>query len=182
MITGGVRSGKSLLSEKLAERCKSVIYIATCEIKDDEMAERINQHRQRRPSGWTTVEVPINLTDVIQGLDSEACLLLDCLGLWVSNCLIADEEKNLADSEGFIHQMREKTCALITLLASRRGDSVLVTNEVGFGLVPPYKMGRIFRDCLGIVNAKVAEAARDVYLCAVGIPVALKKDWEVQLG
>jgi adenosylcobinamide kinase/adenosylcobinamide-phosphate guanylyltransferase len=182
LITGGVRSGKSVLAEKLAQRYKRVIYIATCEAKDDEMIERIHQHRQRRSNEWTTVEVTTNLIDVIQRLDTEACLLLDCLGLWVSNCLLIDEEKNLTDPEGFIRQMRENTSVLVTLLASRQGDSVLVTNEVGFGLVPPYKLGRIFRDCLGIVNAKVAEAARDVYLCAVGIPVALKKDWEVQLG
>ena len=182
LVTGGVRSGKSVLAEKMASDFNSVIYVATCEAKDDEMVERIRMHKQRRPNCWITVEVPLNIGDVIQSLDKEPCLLIDCLGLWVSNCLLAAEEKNLVDQEGFILEMREKTFELVTLLASRRGNSILVTNEVGFGLVPPYKLGRIFRDCLGVVNATIAEAARDVYICVAGLPIALKKDGVVRLG
>lgn len=182
LVTGGVRSGKSALAEKLAKAFDSVIYIATCEAKDDEMAERIRMHKQRRPDYWVTIEVPLNLADAIQNLHSEPSLLLDCLGLWVSNCLLAAEEKNPEDLNGFILEMREKTFELVTLLASRRGDSILVTNEVGFGLVPPYRLGRIFRDCLGIVNATVAEVACDVYLCVAGLPVALKRDGVVCFG
>lgn len=182
LVTGGVRSGKSALAEKLAGDFNSVLYIATCEAKDDEMAERIRMHKQRRPNCWMTVEVPLSIVDVIQSLDTEPCLLIDCLGLWVSNCLLASEEKTLADQDGFILKMREKTFELVALLASRRGDSILVTNEVGFGLVPPYRLGRIFRDCLGIVNATVAEVACDVYLCVAGLPVALKRDGVVCFG
>jgi len=182
LVTGGVRSGKSVLAEKLASDFNSVIYVATCEAKDDEMMQRIRMHKQRRPDCWMTVEVSLNIVDVIQGLDKESCLLIDCIGLWVSNCLLVAEEKNLADQHGFIIKMREKTFELLTLLASRRGNSILVTNEVGFGLVPPYKLGRIFRDCLGVVNATVAEAARNVYLCVAGLPIALKKDGVVRLG
>lgn len=182
LVTGGVRSGKSALAEKLAGVFADVFYIATCEAKDDEMAERIHAHKQRRPASWVTVEVPLDPAQAIMRLDSAHCLLLDCLGLWVSNCLLVSEEKHLADPERFIREMREKTCALVALLASRQGDAILVTNEVGFGLVPPYKLGRIFRDCLGIVNATVAEACRDVYFCVAGLPISLKKDGVVQLG
>lgn len=181
LITGGVRSGKSLLAEKLAFAHESVIYIATCEARDDEMAERITLHQERRPGHWKTAEAPVDLMPAAQ-TDSSSCLLIDCLGLWVTNCLLADEDKNLSAPGQFIQEMREKTHTLLTLLASRQGDSIIVTNEVGFGLVPPYKMGRVFRDCLGIVNATVAEAASDVYLCAAGLPIALKKDGVNRLG
>jgi len=182
LVTGGVRSGKSAFAEKLAGVFSDVLYIATCEAKDDEMVERIQAHRQRRPAGWATVEVPLELAQTILRLDDESCLLIDCLGLWVSNCLLVSEEKHLADPEGFISEMREKTSALVALLTSRQGESIVVTNEVGFGLVPPFKLGRIFRDCLGIVNATVAEACRDVYLCVVGLPISVKKDGVAQLG
>jgi len=182
LVTGGVRSGKSVLAEKLAGSFDSVLYIATCEEKDDEMAKRIRMHKKRRPNWWITVEVPLDLVDAIQKLDTESCLLVDCLGLWVSNCLLSAEEKNLAEPDKFIMEMREKALELVTLLTSRRGNSILVTNEAGLGLVPPYKLGRIFRDCLGIVNASIAEVSRDVYLCVAGLPVALKKDGVVRLG
>lgn len=181
LITGGVRSGKSLLAEKLASTHESVLYIATCEVRDEEMAERVRLHQQRRPGHWRTAEAPLDLMGAAQQDDSP-CLLVDCLGLWVTNCLLANEDRNLGSPAAFVQEMREKTRDLLELLAARQGDSILVTNEVGFGLVPPYKMGRVFRDCLGLVNATVAEAARDVYLCAVGLPIALKKDGVIRLG
>jgi len=181
LVTGGVRSGKSVLAEKLASTHGAIVYIATCEVRDEEMAERIRLHQERRPGHWKTAEAPLDLMGAAQQ-DDTSCLLIDCLGLWVTNCLLANEDRNLANPSGFMQEMREKTRELLELLSARQGNSILVTNEVGFGLVPPYKMGRVFRDCLGIVNATAAEAARDVYLCTVGLPVALKKDGVNRLG
>ncbi|MBS4054891.1 MAG: bifunctional adenosylcobinamide kinase/adenosylcobinamide-phosphate guanylyltransferase [Thermaerobacter sp.] len=181
LITGGVRSGKSALAEKLATRNSYVLYVATAEAEDAEMAERISLHQARRPVSWGTVVAPRDLITVAR-MNPDACLLIDCLGLWVTNCLLAAEAKNLAAPEGFIQEMRERTEALLDVLAARQGEAILVTNEVGLGLVPPYKMGRVFRDCLGYVNAAVAERARDVILCAVGIPITLKKEGVLRLG
>lgn len=181
LITGGVRSGKSALAERLAAVHSHVLYVATAEAQDAEMAERIRMHQARRPVDWATVVAPLDLITVAQR-DSAACLLIDCLGLWVTNNLLVAEDINLAAPEAFIQGMLEHTRVLLDILASRQGEAILVTNEVGLGLVPPFKLGRVFRDCLGLVNAAVAEKARDVYLCAVGIPIALKKEGVMRLG
>jgi len=181
LITGGVRSGKSALAEKLAAMHSPVLYVATAEAEDAEIAERIHMHQARRPACWGTVVAPRDLITVAR-TNHDACLLIDCLGHWVTNCLLAAETDNLAAPAVFIQEMREHTHALLDVLTSRQGAAILVTNEVGLGLVPPYKMGRVFRDCLGHVNAAVAERARDVYLCAVGIPIALKKEGVMRLG
>ncbi|MBS3985933.1 MAG: bifunctional adenosylcobinamide kinase/adenosylcobinamide-phosphate guanylyltransferase [Selenomonadales bacterium] len=182
LVTGGVRSGKSALAEAFAMKARSVVYLATCEANDEEMRDRISLHQARRPAHWTTEEVPLDLPAAITRQDPETCLLIDCLGLWVSNHLLADEENNVRHAQEFIEKMNGLTCALLEELSIRPGEAILVTNEVGFGLVPPYKLGRIFRDCLGLVNAQIATSAEDVYLCVAGMPVTLKKDGVVRLG
>lgn len=182
LITGGVRSGKSAFAEKIAIGYSEVAYVATCEPTDVEMVERVAMHRSRRPHAWQTREAPLALDGAVSAVDPSACLLIDCLGIWVSNNLLSNEEQNLQDPQVFINTMLKSSRELIWQLQNRSGPSVLVTNEVGLGLVPPYKLGRVFRDVLGLVNAHMAESATDVYLCAVGLPICLKRGGVNQLG
>jgi len=182
LVTGGVRSGKSLLGEKLAETYNSKIYIATGEAKDDEMISRIAMHKKRRDHSWTTLEIPIEISKAVESFDNEAFVLIDCVGFWVTNNLLVNEEENLLNENLFFDQMHLKTNALIDILLTRKGESVLVSNEVGFGLVPPYKLGRIFRDTMGVVNSLLSASAKDVYLCAAGLPLKIKKDGVNQLA
>lgn len=182
LITGGVRSGKSKFAEQYAGTFDKVAYIATCEAQDEEMNERISMHQLRRPSEWQTIEEPLRLASQIAKLNPTVGLLIDCLGLWVSNHLLSDEPAAMENPESFIAAMEAKSAELLTLLRQRHGSVVIVTNEVGLGLVPPYKLGRVFRDCLGRVNSLVAQQANEVYLCTAGIPLCLKRDGVILNG
>jgi adenosyl cobinamide kinase/adenosyl cobinamide phosphate guanylyltransferase len=158
-LTGGTRSGKSSLAVAMAERHGGdVVFLATATAGDAEMAERIARHRAERPAGWTTVEEPVALEAAIAAAPPRACLVVDCLSLWVANLLEAsrpDEVERAATSAA-------------AAAAGRPGPTIAVTSEVGLGVVPTSALGRAYRDVLGRVNAIWAERATDAYLVVAG--------------
>jgi adenosylcobinamide kinase/adenosylcobinamide-phosphate guanylyltransferase len=166
-ITGGARSGKSRLAEELAQSFgKPLAYIATCEPGDAEMTERVARHRQRRGPAWHTIEEPFALADALRRLDgSFKGMLVDCITLWLTNLLLRsdDPRKVLADINALI--------ASFSVLAT---PIVLVSNEVGMGIVPENRLARTFRDLAGEANELLAKAADEVYVMFSGLPLKLK--------
>lgn len=185
LVTGAARSGKSTFAEKLAIKMdKPVAYLATAQVLDEEMAERVKLHVKRRPSTWKTFEESYHLAPVIAE-NSECCdvWLLDCVTLYISNLLFSllDEESmpELEKNENYIAtdiqtQILNEIDNLILTIKRENITLIAVTNEVGWGLVPPDPLSRAYRDIAGKVNQKLAQAATEVYLVAVGIPVQLK--------
>lgn len=178
LITGGARSGKSAFAESLAARYGGeVIYIATMEeISDDEEAiERIRRHQMRRPPSWQTREVPFDVHHCINEIPPGISVcLLDCLSLYVSNMLLDFEHKGASDAQ--IEQIVDEKAADLLAAMSNRSDIrfLVVTNEVGAGIVPEHKLARIYRDLLGLVNQQFAKQADEVWLCCVGLQLKLK--------
>jgi len=168
LFTGGARSGKSRCAERYAARLsEQIVYIATATPGDDEMRERITNHRARRPTTWHTIEAPIAVANALNDLTAGTVVLLDCLSLLVSNLLLANESV----PEPAIHH---EITSLLSTVSSRNLTLIAVTNEVGMGIVPAYPLGRRYRDLLGWVNQQVAAAAREVYLVTCGIAVELR--------
>jgi adenosylcobinamide kinase/adenosylcobinamide-phosphate guanylyltransferase len=165
LVLGGARSGKSRHAEALArETGLRRIYLATAQAFDDEMLERIAQHRaDRADDGWATVEEPLELPAAIAAAAApDAVTLVDCLTVWLSNVMLAD--RSTAEAEA----------ALIAALSAAAGPVVLVSNEVGLGIVPETPLGRRFRDAQGRLNQKAAAIADSVVLMAAGLPLILK--------
>jgi adenosylcobinamide kinase/adenosylcobinamide-phosphate guanylyltransferase len=166
LVGGGARSGKSSFAQRWCEmRHGGGVYIATAEAADGEMRERIARHRADRGDGWTTVEEPLELVNALQAQESDnQCVLVDCLTLWLSNVLLHPDREAGAEVE-----------SLAELLQRWRGpDLVLVTNEVGCGIVPDNELAREFRDLAGRLNQRVAEAADEVYWTVFGQPLRIK--------
>jgi adenosylcobinamide kinase/adenosylcobinamide-phosphate guanylyltransferase len=179
LVTGGARSGKSAFAERLAlESGREVFYIATCTAGDEEMAQRIREHRSRRPPSWTTVEEPLQPGAVMRERDGPGRLfLLDCLTLLVSNLLLqiaGRDGEQLPARPDVSDQILRAADELAAVVASLEADTVVVTNEVGMGLVPDWPLGRIFRDLSGRVNQRFAALADEVYLMVCGIPLRVK--------
>lgn len=163
LVLGGARSGKSRYAEGLIGERGSGLYLATAEAGDDEMAERIRLHRARRGAGWETVEEPLDLPQAIsRHARPQRPMLVDCLTLWLGNLMGAGRDIDAA------------TAALLAALAAAKGVVVLVSNEVGLGIVPATPLGRAFRDHAGRLNQAVAAAADRVVLVAAGLPLILK--------
>jgi adenosylcobinamide kinase/adenosylcobinamide-phosphate guanylyltransferase len=153
-LLGGARSGKSSLAVELASQWAGpVTFIATGEAGDDEMAERIRQHRQERPAGWTTVEEPVELALALEAAPADAGIVVDCLSLWVANIL--DEDVDARNAQA-------------VAAAGRRTRTIVVSNEVGLGVVPVTPLGRRYRDVLGRVNAQWAAAADEAAFVVAG--------------
>lgn len=165
LILGGARSGKSRFAEEQAiESGLPVTYIATAEAGDGEMAGRIARHRRERPSHWTTVEEPLALGRALQGAcEPDGCIIVDCLTLWLSNLLAAGEE-----------EMRRELDALLRMLPALPGRTLLVSNEVGLGIVPDNPLARRFRDEAGRLNQALAGQCERVTFVAAGLPMELK--------
>jgi adenosyl cobinamide kinase/adenosyl cobinamide phosphate guanylyltransferase len=160
LLLGGARSGKSRLGVRLAAAGGGqVVVIATAEARDDEMAERIRRHRAERPPEWATVEEPLDLEGALGSVPEGVCALVDCLTLWVSNLL----ERGVSDPE--IEERARKAAALA---ASRTAATVVVTNEVGSGVIPVSDLSRRYANLLGRVNAIWAEAADRAVLVVAG--------------
>ena len=168
LVLGGVRSGKSRLAQQIAERAERVTFIATAERRDDpEMHAKIERHRSDRPQNWITVEEPIQLGHTIcdAGKNSDI-LLIDCLTLFASN-LLETYSEDAASLQAQIDQ-------LCIALKSAPCSVVLVSNEVGSGVVPAYELGRRFRDLVGEINQRVASISDTVLLMVAGLPFSLK--------
>ena len=168
LVLGGVRSGKSRYAQQLAARSSRVTFVATAERRDDdEMRRKIEKHRAERPAHWTTVEEPLELARAIENaaLGSEV-ILIDCLTFFAANAIEAEGEDTSSMESiiaGFCSALRAASCSV-----------VLVSNEVGSGVVPAYALGRKFRDLLGEINQRVAAIADNVLLMVAGLPLALK--------
>lgn len=168
LFTGGARSGKSHRAEQYAARLsENVLFVATAEARDDEMRERIELHRRRRAAGWRTLEQPLAAAAALSVLETGSVVLLDCLALLVSNLLLANEQDPAPAIEAEIAQ-------LVAAANQHALTLIVVTNEVGMGIVPAYPLGRVYRDLLGRANQRIAAAAAEVYLCVCGIPVDLR--------
>ena len=169
LILGGARSGKSSFAQQLAAKANgNVIFLATSQAGDDEMAERISRHKASRPASWRTIEEPLDLVGLLQiEATSADVVLIDCLTLWVSNILIRDgdsaEEEVLKQIGGILDNYRQGNTSYI-----------MVSGEVGMGLVPANPMGRAFRDILGRLNQELARKADKVFMLIAGIPVDIK--------
>jgi adenosylcobinamide kinase/adenosylcobinamide-phosphate guanylyltransferase len=166
LVLGGARCGKSALAERLAgESGCPVTYIATATVLDDEMAARIDEHRARRPPAWTLVEAPLALADALQAAASpDGCVLVDCLTLWLNNLLFsADEARCRAEREKFLN-----------ILPRLPGRILLVSNEVGMGIVPMGEVSRRFCDEAGRLNQAVAALCDQVVWVVAGLPLIMK--------
>jgi adenosylcobinamide kinase/adenosylcobinamide-phosphate guanylyltransferase len=167
-VLGGCRSGKSSYALQIAEKVSGdrKIFIATCVPQDDEMKQRVARHQRERSQNWVAVEEPLNLPEAILKNSPRAdVILIDCLTLWVSNLLMkTDDEKKLADIiSQLIDALEKATCPI-----------VLVSNEVGTGIVPENKLARQYRDIIGLANQAVAKTAGKVIWMVAGIPVNIK--------
>lgn len=168
LFTGGARSGKSTSAERYAQaRLLPVVYVATAEAGDGEMRERIALHRERRPATWRTIEAPRDVAARVQDCEPGTTVLVDCLTLLVSNLLLAHE----ANPQPVVDHELD---ALLDVVKERGLDLIVVTNEVGMGLVPVYPLGRVYRDLLGRATQRIAAAADEVYLVVAGIAVELR--------
>lgn len=164
-VTGGARSGKSAFAEnRAAQTGQAVTYLATAQAFDDEMRVRIQRHQHDRPAEWPTLEEPLHLCAALEQVQTPT-LLLDCLSLWVNNQLMTDatDAQILAQMDDFLIKLR-----------GREGTSILVTNEVGLGIVPADPLTRRYRDVLGWVNQRAGAAADEAYLLVSGLSVTLK--------
>lgn len=166
LILGGTRSGKSALAERLAiDGGVEVVYVATAQAGDAEMAARIAHHRSRRPQQWRCVEEPIHLADVLrEHAHARRCILVDCLTLWLSNLL--------GHADGHVFE-RERT-RLLEALPALPGQLLMVSNEVGFGIVPLGELTRRFVDESGRLHQAIAAVSERVVFVAAGLPLALK--------
>ena len=166
LILGGARSGKSRLAEKLAaESGCAVTYIATSQPLDGEMNERVRHHRERRPAHWALIEEPIELARVLrEHARADACLLVDCLTLWLTNLLMLEDPQRL----------NAERDALLECLADLPGNIVFVSNETGMGVVPLGELTRRYVDEAGWLHQALAERCQRVVLTVAGLPLTLK--------
>jgi len=187
LILGGARSGKSSFAQSLTKRLgKKVIFVATGECLDEEMTSRIEEHKKRRPRNWRTLEIATKVGKKLQGQIKDAdVVLLDCLTLLVSNVILspslchsegAQRSKNL---EEIRYAKAEKQVMvemedLLDCIDKHGGNFIVVSNEVGLGLVPDNKLGRVYRDLLGKANHLLAQHASEVYFMVSGIPIKIK--------
>jgi len=165
LVIGGAKSGKSLHAEKIISvATPPYFYVATAEILDDEMAERIRHHKKRRGRNWITYEEPLKLNELLENLiQTPSPILVDCITLWISNLLIAGEN---------VESHVERLCSIIN--RKRSAPVVLVSNEVGWGIVPDNELARRFRDLAGWTNQKLASVCNHVTWMVAGIPILIK--------
>jgi len=170
LVLGGVRAGKSTYAQQLASKGERVLFVASAEAGDADMQARIEAHRESRPSDWDTLEEPIDLVAALAPmLHRYDTVLLDCLTLWVSNLLLRDQDVELARQDILAEIQR-----LLDLYRTGNASWIVVSNEVGLGVVPPTELGRVYADELGRANQLVATQADDVYFMAAGLPLELK--------
>lgn len=167
-VTGGARSGKSDFVQELAEKLEGKrLFIATAEALDDEMKERIQKHQEKRGDRWNTLEEPLDLGNAIRSVsNSYRTILVDCLTVWLSNLLM-----EYKDEDEIISEMMDD---FFTSMDDFEETIIVVSNEVGLGIVPDNELARIYRDKLGFLNQRMAKRADHVYVLFSGIPVKIK--------
>ena len=162
LVVGGARSGKSAFAEQLVASPGEVVYVATAEILDSEMRQRVDLHRVRRGPSWRTIEEPLAITELLTNFEPALPVLVDCLTIWLSNLLYHQRDA------------RSEIDRLIQCAAKSTRTVVFVTNEVGCGIVPDNQLARAFRDQAGLMNQQMAAIADAVYLVTAGLPLQLK--------
>lgn len=172
LVLGGARSGKSSFAVNLAKKtAKSALYIATAQAKDKEMAKRIKLHKKNRPSYWKTIEEPLNLLPLLANAPEEKTVLIDCLTLYLSN-LLNGRQKDLKKAE---EKVTGHIAALIKSIKKQKNRTfIIVSNEVGLGIVPANPLARYFRDIAGRANQILAQNSDQVYFLAAGMPLKIK--------
>ncbi len=175
-ILGGARSGKSFYAQKLAEASgKVVTFIATAQAWDDEMKARIQKHRQDRPAKWQTLEIQKNVSAyLLQHPQQTEIYLLDCVTLLASNIFMQFIEDDLVNEATAKIALENEIAELIKYINEHNEEWIIVSNEVGLGLVPPYQMGRVYRDLLGWANQRLAKEADSVLFLVAGVPMKVK--------
>lgn len=173
-ILGGARSGKSSHALNLAkESGKPVTFIATAQAFDEEMSARIQKHKAERPAEWSTLELPINLASHVNTIRSEV-VILDCVTLLATNLMMQFVKDDLVNETPYLEAVQNETEELLTAIRNTDQNWIIVSNEVGLGLVPPYQMGRVYRDGLGWANQRLAREAETVLFMVAGIPMKVK--------
>ncbi len=168
LVLGGCRSGKSSHALELAEKVSgdNRLYIATCVPYDGEMQDRVDRHRKERDTTWTTIETPVEIAEtILKNSRNAGVILIDCLTLWVTNLLMADKSED---------EIMSEVLQLESALEKANCPVIMVSNEVGAGIVPENSLARHFRDIAGFVNQKIAKCADTVYFTAAGIPLKIK--------
>ena len=169
LILGGARSGKSSFAvaqaKKLSSRQSGVVYVATASALDEEMKRRIERHKKRRPSSWKTIEERKDISKILAKLGKASIVIIDCLTILISNLLLSGEREIAT---------LKKIKQFFRTLKRRNLTTLIVSNEVGMGIVPENRLGRTFRDIAGQTNQIVAKLADEVYLLEAGIPVKIK--------
>ncbi|HJS20947.1 MAG TPA: bifunctional adenosylcobinamide kinase/adenosylcobinamide-phosphate guanylyltransferase [Anaerolineales bacterium] len=174
LILGGARSGKSSYAQQLAkESDRSVTFLATAQALDEEMSARIEIHRSERPAAWQTLEVPFWIAACVEEIQSEV-VILDCITLLLSNLLMQFVRDDLAEEVSFMQAVKKEIEDLISAIHESDQHWIIVSNEVGLGLVPAYQMGRVYRDGMGWANQRLAREAERVLYMVTGIPMAVK--------
>ena len=182
-VIGGARSGKSAFAEGLARKYNDVVYIATAEVKDDEMRDRIQIHRARRPFNWKTIEAPFHVDRVISNLNEKSGVVyIDCITLYITNMLLDDNAANPAggaDRQREVlkqkqSQILDEINKLCKVCRESKSDVIIVSNEVGLGIVPDNALSRVFRDIAGSANQIIADEADEVYFMVAGIAQRIK--------
>ena len=174
LILGGARSGKSSYAQKLAEDSgKSVMFLATAQALDEEMSARIQKHKSERPAHWQTMEVPLDIASQIKEIQSEV-VVLDCITLLISNLLMEFVKDDIVDEAPFMQAVQKEIEGLLSAIRASMQHWTIISNEVGLGLVPPYQMGRVYRDGLGWANQHLAREAEKVIFMVAGIPMVVK--------
>ncbi len=178
LIIGGARSGKSRFAQRLAlESGEAVLFVATATAGDEEMRQRIEQHRQTRPASWPTLEVTTHIARRIrQKIGKAQTVIIDCIPLLVSNIFsqYIDQDSEQIDAPLIEQKVTGEIGELVDGISQIDASFIIVTNQVGAGLVPANKMGRLYRDLLGKANQLLAEEADEVYLMVAGLAVPVK--------
>lgn len=178
LVTGGARSGKSDYAQDMAEKAgKQVLFVATAQARDEEMRRRIEAHRQARPASWRTLEVPNMVgAHIAHEIGDAGLILIDCITLLISNVIgefvsPSGDDVDIAPAEKMVSREMDE---LVDCFKQTAADFIIVTNEVGLGLVPDNKLGRVYRDFLGKANQRLAMFADEVHFMVSGIPLKIK--------
>ena len=165
-ITGPVRSGKSNFAVKLAKQWgKEVVFLATCRPADNEMHKRVKKHKKNRPKEWKIIEEEIDISSIIKNYRKDSLIIIDCITLWISNLLLSGLKEK---------KIMKKINEFIDMLKKAKSSIIIVSNEVGWGIVPDNELARFFRDIIGIVHQKISKLSDEAYLVISGITLKIK--------